>query len=189
MTSPPTREEVMQFGHHIPGMLWPVEQGWLYDVIGIEHQSKRHLEVGSFCGRSTYVTAGGMCGGTITAVDDFCLQDMPGVPSGWCRQVFDLTARVAKNRLSVLVTLVDKPSVEAFLTIRDERPFDSVFIDACHHYAECKADIEMWSTMVKPGGLICGHDYWPKDSGVMDAVNETGPFSVAPNTRIWWRRI
>jgi hypothetical protein len=68
--------------------------------------------------------------------------------------------------------------------------FDSVFIDADHNYAECKADIQAWQALLKPGGLICGHDYWPVHIGVMDAVNEIfeGRHSVVPGTRIWFFR-
>lgn len=49
---------------------------------------------------------------------------------------------------------------------------DFLFIDAGHTYEECKADIEAWMPFVRPGGVICGHDFnyqWP---GVVQAVNE-----------------
>lgn len=38
-------------------------------------------------------------------------------------------------------------------------PFDFVFIDADHTYEGCRADILAWGPKVKPGGLLCGHDY------------------------------
>jgi uncharacterized Rossmann fold enzyme len=52
---------------------------------------------------------------------------------------------------------------------------DFVFIDADHSYEGCKRDIEMWSTKVKPGGLLSGHDYGNtdfEDFGVTRAVDE-----------------
>jgi hypothetical protein len=54
-------------------------------------------------------------------------------------------------------------------------PLDFVFIDADHSYEGCKADIEAWRQTLKPGGLLCGHDYdntaFPK-YGVKKAVDE-----------------
>lgn len=52
---------------------------------------------------------------------------------------------------------------------------DFVFIDGNHEYEYVKEDIEEWSKIVKPGGIICGHDYKKDDGrkyGVIEAVNE-----------------
>ena len=37
--------------------------------------------------------------------------------------------------------------------------FDLVFIDAAHDYESTKRDIEIWRKKVKPGGILCGHDF------------------------------
>lgn len=53
---------------------------------------------------------------------------------------------------------------------------DFVFIDAQHHYAAVKEDIELWYPKVRRGGLLCGHDwsldYGPPHFGVKKAVLE-----------------
>lgn len=36
--------------------------------------------------------------------------------------------------------------------------FDLVFIDANHSYVETLADIKLWRSKVKRGGILCGHD-------------------------------
>jgi hypothetical protein len=64
-----------------------------------------------------------------------------------------------------------------------------LFLDGCHEYAECKADIEIWTMLIRPGGILAGHDYWPNHWGVMEAVQETGTFEVVPDTRIWFRHL
>lgn len=50
---------------------------------------------------------------------------------------------------------------------------DMVFIDGDHRYATVVKDIKKAHELLKPGGLICGHDYghpaWP---GVKQAVDE-----------------
>jgi hypothetical protein len=51
------------------------------------------------------------------------------------------------------------------------RFFDFVFIDANHQRNFVDADIQAWQAHLKPGGLLCGHDYDPKNfPGVVEAV-------------------
>jgi hypothetical protein len=61
--------------------------------------------------------------------------------------------------------------------------FDWVYIDANHAYEAVYADLRAWAPKVKPGGLLCGHDYIEPELvahpvGVVRAVNgfidETG---------------
>ncbi len=52
---------------------------------------------------------------------------------------------------------------------------DFVFLDGDHSYLGCAADIEAWLTTLKPGGLLCGHDYDHPEFphfGVKQAVDE-----------------
>lgn len=37
---------------------------------------------------------------------------------------------------------------------------DFVYIDAAHEYEAVRADIDAWHARVRPGGLLCGHDYY-----------------------------
>jgi len=50
-------------------------------------------------------------------------------------------------------------------------PLDFVYIDAEHTYDACKADLHAWYPLIRPGGVISGHDYggFP---GVTRAVDE-----------------
>ena len=41
----------------------------------------------------------------------------------------------------------------------DTASVDFTFIDAGHQYYEVKYDIGSWSSKIKTGGYICGHDY------------------------------
>lgn len=52
---------------------------------------------------------------------------------------------------------------------------DFVFIDADHSYEGCREDLETWFPKLKPGSLLCGHDYAHPDFptwGVKRAVDE-----------------
>lgn len=50
--------------------------------------------------------------------------------------------------------------------------FDFVFVDASHVTADVVADIRAWAPLVKPGGMILGHDAdWP---AIQAALREVG---------------
>jgi predicted O-methyltransferase YrrM len=54
---------------------------------------------------------------------------------------------------------------------------DVVFIDADHSYEALRADIAAWWPIVKPGGVMAGHDIHTYDSvfrAVHDAFNKVG---------------
>ena len=59
----------------------------------------------------------------------------------------------------------------------EENLFDWVYLDGAHDYANVKRDLACCKRVVKPGGLIAGHDYlrWVGPTaryGVVEAVNE-----------------
>ena len=65
---------------------------------------------------------------------------------------------------------------------------DFCYIDANHRYFEVAQDIRAWRPKVRPGGIICGHDYFSHGSvkkAVDDWAAETNNyiFSTAPD---WW---
>jgi len=52
-----------------------------------------------------------------------------------------------------------RDSLEAAAEI-DPGSLDFVYIDAAHEYEPVRDDIEAWHGRVRPGGLLCGHDYY-----------------------------
>ena len=174
------RDETITQCYQVPGQTWPVELGWLYDTIS---QSKSHAEIGTYCGRSLLASCAGMApGSVVVSVDDASQWPYPE----WVDVVQAATLKLLPGHLNV--SSFRMHSIDAARECkRDGLRFDSIFIDADHNYAECRADIEAWRPMLRPGGLICGHDYWTQDVGVMDAVNEVfeGKHTVIPGTRIW----
>lgn len=54
--------------------------------------------------------------------------------------------------------VVGHASLEAAKII-DDASLDFVFIDGDHSHRAVSADIRAWVPKVKPGGLLCGHDY------------------------------
>ncbi len=70
----------------------------------------------------------------------------------------------------------------------EDETFDFVYIDANHRYSEVAADVRAWYPKVKPGGVLCGHDYFTHGS-VVKAVDDWASdnnlwiFSTDPD---WW---
>jgi hypothetical protein len=68
---------------------------------------------------------------------------------------------------------------------------DFVFIDADHSEAAVEDDIACWTSKVRPGGWLGGHDYSKHFPGVIRAVNRVFGSSVEvwPIGSVWgvWR--
>lgn len=65
----------------------------------------------------------------------------------------------AKNRLSnYKVEFIKKYSMEAVKQF-EPNSLDFVFIDANHYFEWIVNDVIYWSRIVRPGGIVFGHDY------------------------------
>ena len=78
------------------------------------------------------------------------------------------------NVVKVIKAFSDDESV---INQFDDETFDLIFIDGDHSYEGCKVDLENWWPKVKPGQILCGHDYCfpeknPLNFGVKQAVDE-----------------
>jgi hypothetical protein len=62
-------------------------------------------------------------------------------------------------------------SLHAAEVFRNNR-MSFIFIDANHSYEAVLADIKAWKPLVKPGGLLAGHDLCSQWPGVEKAVRE-----------------
>ncbi len=58
-------------------------------------------------------------------------------------------------------TLIKKTSVSALKDI-EWRSLDFVYIDGNHKYGAVAMDLSLWSSRVKKGGIIAGHDYYSR---------------------------
>lgn len=80
---------------------------------------------------------------------------------------FDKVASAFPKRLVVLHGL----SWEMAEKVKDNS-LDFVFIDANHSYECVVKDIKAWAPKLRPGGMLSGHDFSERNSGVIRAVTE-----------------
>lgn len=163
---------------------------WLVRAVK-KRGARRVAEVGCFAGATTIKIAR-ETDAIVWAIDHF--QGVPGDPvqAGIYRDM-ERTEAFFRHRLADFidvgrVVLLKKPSTEAARWLMDGfgRFLDFVFIDADHSEGAVKDDIRAWLPLVKPGGVLCGHDLpWP---GVERAVrSELGDgWKAGADGFIWW---
>ena len=147
-------------------------------------------EVGSWRGRSTRALADNTKG-TVVAIDtwegsanelqqDVILQDKN---PDWLLNEFLENMKDKTN-----LRFYRMHSQEAALIFPHEE-FDFVFLDGSHEYKDIKNDIIMYKPLVKPGGILAGHDYRQPWDGVIQAVDELLPTATNPVDDIWSIRV
>ena len=152
-------------------------------------------DVGVWCGQTALAMALG--GPTVAAVDTFMASD-----SQTGRNALELVEKDLQGTLRIFLDNIAKaPEPVRILPIVGRSVdvagafghdlFDLVFIDADHSLQEVIGDLLAWSLALKPGGMLCGHDFqqpavrrsvesFVKGYGWADL--ETGP------DQLWWTR-
>ena len=131
--------------------------------VGVEIGTERGRFASDICVRCPKVK--------LYAVDPYIPYEEAG--EVYSKEMMDDNYNEAKRRLSVLnCEVVRKTSMEAVKDFEDNS-LDFVFIDGNHKFEYVLEDIKEWTKKVKPGGVVCGHDYERKhDFGVVNAVNK-----------------
>jgi predicted O-methyltransferase YrrM len=176
---------VLDRAEKIHGWMDREELAWLAEQAAAAHKT---VEVGCWRGRSTTVMAEATSG-TIWCVDPWTgTQDAPHKPVK--RDVLRMFAEnlwdhIATGRVQVLPAR----SLVALDVLRYLAPFDFVFLDGDHAYDSVAPEIEAFRPLVRPGGILAGHDYandrWPD---VTRAVDERVPDRKLVHS-IWWTRV
>lgn len=173
----------------IPGWMEADELRWLADRA---RQSAIVIEVGSWKGRSTRALAD-HCAGVVYAIDSWngpCLRE-DGSAHPLVTEVSLDFARNLRDHLDTgRVIAAQEPSRTALARLQAELGpvADLVFIDGDHRYQACVEDIAAALLLLRPGGVVAGHDFtnaqWP---GVARAVTERfGQAFHRAGKTIWW---
>jgi predicted O-methyltransferase YrrM len=165
--------------------------GWMEEkeLIWLANEASRHdkiVEIGCWMGRSTRALADNTSG-MVLAVDTWKGSEehqdqLKDKDPDWLYGQFLVNMTGTTNVFPVRLS-----STEAAATCKETlRDFDMVFIDASHDYESISADIVAWKPLIKPGGIICGHDrgYPPIHQAVTELLGQAGG-----DTDIWVKQL
>ncbi len=152
------------------------------------------VEVGSWKGRSTSFI-GRICnsnGTRLVCVDHWNgSRDVLAARYAAALAVEDVeqTFRANMQELGISVEILAEPSLVAAGRFASAS-VDRVFLDASHDGASVAEDLVAWSRVLRPEGILAGHDYSPRHAGLCAAVDafaaERG-LGVRRGPRdIWW---
>ena len=161
------------------------ELEWLgFQAAGLQ-QGAVWLEIGTLVGRSLLVTALSLpSNSTLVSIDKTSWTlERGGV------RLEHTVPRIAALRPDIRLVMVRADSADAIRMLKLEP--DVAFVDAGHQYETTAREIRDCVDILKPGGMICGHDYNAKDwPGVVQAVDELVPgFEVVPGGTIWFASV
>lgn len=164
----------------VPGWMTPEELRWLESTA---RGKQLVVEFGSWRGRSSVALAAAV---KLVCVDTFV--DMPqedgtgeSTYPHFCRSIAD-----DADHVEAIVASLASEATAAMLRKRFGNSADVVFIDASHDEQSVLRDISIAASLVRPGGILCGHDFSPAWPGVVSAVkNNFKDFQRGPGS-IWW---
>lgn len=129
---------------------------------------KTVIEVGTAYGGNAYHLMTNTDLSDLICIDPY--RYYPAMPGFTCQEEYDTLFLFTCNRLADFspVDVLRSTSREAFGLLE---PSDLIFLDGSHDYEDVKWECENYSTLVKPGGVLSGHDYNIFE-GVNKAVDE-----------------
>lgn len=184
-------DDAVQRAKGVVGWIDDPELRWLAEHA---YRSQVIIEVGVWKGKSTTALCHAS-GGRVYAIDHFLgspeeratehLEAAEDPDSVYRQAVANLQPYLETFRL----VLIRQESQAAAASLRDLGvQADMVFLDAAHDEQSASTDIASFRPLVRPGGMLCGHDRrWPGVAAALESHFadgwETGPCSL------WFLRI
>lgn len=150
------------------------------------------IEVGSYYGRSARAFADNMNGARLYCIDPWNGPLLDGDNQHQIGNVNTYVFNTFKENMEPhfsagkVVPLRGKLNDFKYLFEHDA---DFIFLDGDHKYESVRSDIENAFTMLKPGGILAGHDYAPGWPEIIKAVDEFFPKIERAGESIWWTRL
>jgi len=158
------------------GWLTAKEAVYLHHFATLLPTHSQILEIGSWKGKSTFCLAKGLKSGVVHAIDPFNADGEEG-------SIQDYSVKKSNTDLEGIFTknLTDRKVINKVKThkgyssafINNFKEIDLLFIDGDHSIDGAKFDYENYAKLLKKGGYLIFHDYFPqrKQFGPVWVVN------------------
>jgi predicted O-methyltransferase YrrM len=139
----------------VSGFIHPSEAALLVELA----TSKDYMEVGAFKGFSAWCVA--HVATSVLSIDTFkaCDNGQDQQDAFTTLAEYDRVTGEFRAFPNDVVTRLPYSSERAYELIPESAAWDVVFIDAMHTYEGVLEDIKRWWPRVRPGGVLCLHDY------------------------------
>lgn len=165
---------------HIPPGI-PQRTFSLYDnLLTLQQQKLRGAEIGTWKGVNAEHLLYVLPNLDLTCVDPYAVlregspEKLPSWGAGQNQHWWDQRYQEAAKRIEPVAhraRIIRERSEQAAKSIKDGS-LDFVFIDAEHGVEGLTNDLTIWRPKIRPGGILCGHDYtapkWPQVKSVID---------------------
>ena len=139
---------------------------------------KTIVEIGSFRGKScTMLALGSAPDGHVTAIDPHLRSEGAGRTNYNAEDESAFYETMHRMDIADRVLHIVQTSHEAHHHWPRDKRIDFLWIDGDHSYEGLLTDLKDWAPLVRPGGLLAGHDYKHRES-VRQAWHDY--FSVHP---------
>ena len=178
----------------IPGQMTEGELRCLEYLSSFVPESGVVVEIGSLYGLSSYTWSTSVpASATVHCID-------PWVREAWVIELvekkirncptFGYSAFAGFTRSCTNIVAQQGYSPDDFLDW--ETPVDLFFDDALHHNPGFRRNLRFWHKKVRPGGIMCGHDYcaeWPDVVREVDKLALELGVKVKTRQWVWWFEI
>ncbi|MDD2850973.1 MAG: class I SAM-dependent methyltransferase [Desulfuromonadaceae bacterium] len=185
------------------GIQTETEARALYRIAFSLPEGAQILEIGSYLGASTTALGHGIMLRRSALYSLYCLdswQDYEkqgfyakGIAPPEASDIDILSSFIHTTSFMGEQLRILKGTSSQFAPLLPSEFFDMVFVDGAHDYENVFFDINLALRIIKPSGLICGHDYHSDGLDVVRAVDELiykdagiTTKGIFPGTSIWY---
>jgi len=184
------RETAVGISETIDGWMTVAELQWLFATAEAQVPGSTWVELGSWKGRSFFTVAMGLPPrARLIAIDSFARASsaLAHVPTtDWVWDHFQVVFNgVRKLREDLTLSAIRSDTASAS-DMFDDNSVAAAFFDADHSRDGLERDLDAWESKVRPGGLLCGHDYNPGFPEVISLIDDRYPRRmIVADTSIW----
>jgi predicted O-methyltransferase YrrM len=192
-----TPSEAVDAALLILGWMDPLELKWLAMTAAALTPGSTVVELGSWKGRSTKALSGGLPnGGRLYAVDHWKGSESERLTDQQEATKIGPDAMYEAFRRNLSVEIESGKVVPVRMSSDDGARHlsglnvcaDLIFLDGDHGYEATLRDIGLYRNILRPGGVLSGHDYGGTHVGVKRAVDQSVGVVQIGGRSIWWRR-